>query len=106
MFYSFLVSVVIQSHNCRICLLLRLVNLRDIAFFTLSIYTFSLYPYNPVILFQYDARFGDAFWNSSKQNLIQHLIMICTSWALVCDVWYLPPEKRKVSAKLDFFVLS
>ena len=45
--------------------------------------------------FQYDTRFADAFWNSSKQSLSQHLLMILSSWAIVCDVWYLPPVKQE-----------
>lgn len=40
---------------------------------------------------RYDARFGDAFWNSAKYSMMQHLFLMMTSWAIVCDVWYLPP---------------
>lgn len=46
------------------------------------------------IFFRYDARFGDAFWNSSKYSMLQYLYMMMTSWAIVCDVWYLPPMYR------------
>ncbi|KFM72962.1 Glycerol-3-phosphate acyltransferase 4, partial [Stegodyphus mimosarum] len=46
-------------------------------------------------VFQYDPRFGDPFWNSSKQSYMQYLLMMLTSWAIVCDVWYLPPMSRK-----------
>ncbi|KRX14795.1 Glycerol-3-phosphate acyltransferase 3 [Trichinella nelsoni] len=46
-----------------------------------------IYP----VAIKYDARFGDAFWNSSKVSYFEHLMMMMTSWALVCDVWYLPP---------------
>ncbi|KAM7284074.1 glycerol-3-phosphate acyltransferase 4-like [Ixodes scapularis] len=46
---------------------------------------------------KYDARFGDAFWNSSKQNYIHYLAMMMSSWAIVCDVWYLPPMRKKDS---------
>ena len=45
---------------------------------------------------QYDTRFADAFWNSSKQNLLRHFLNILSSWALVADVWYLPPETQWV----------
>lgn len=45
---------------------------------------------------KYDARFGDAFWNSSKQSYIQYLIMMMTSWAIVVNVRYLPPMTREV----------
>ncbi|XP_078668488.1 glycerol-3-phosphate acyltransferase 3-like isoform X1 [Branchiostoma floridae x Branchiostoma belcheri] len=51
----------------------------------------TIYP----VAIKYDARFGDAFWNSSKYNMIQYLLLMMTSWAIVCDVWYLPPMHRK-----------
>ncbi len=47
-------------------------------------------------VFQYDPRFADPFWNSSKQSLSKHLLMILTSWALVVDVYYLPVESQEV----------
>lgn len=49
-----------------------------------------IYP----VAVKYDSRFGDAFWNSSKKNLVLHLCDIMSSWALVCDVWYLPPMSK------------
>ncbi|XP_037947654.1 glycerol-3-phosphate acyltransferase 3 isoform X1 [Teleopsis dalmanni] len=50
-----------------------------------------IYP----VAIKYDPRFGDAFWNSSKYSMIQYLYMMMTSWAIVCDVWYLPPMYRQ-----------
>lgn len=47
-------------------------------------------PIYPVAI-KYDPRFGDAFWNSSKYNLVSYLLRMMTSWAIVVDVWYLPP---------------
>ncbi|CDW53258.1 Protein ACL-5, isoform b [Trichuris trichiura] len=49
-----------------------------------------IYP----VAIKYDARFGDAFWNSSRVSYFEYLMMMMTSWALVCDVWYLPPMTR------------
>lgn len=46
---------------------------------------------------QYDSRFGDPFWNSSEQGWTQYIMMMMTSWAIVCDVWYLPPMTIAVS---------
>ncbi|CAF2934257.1 unnamed protein product [Rotaria sp. Silwood2] len=46
-----------------------------------------IYP----VAIKYDNRFGDAFWNSSKHELFQYLILMMTSWAIVVDVYYLPP---------------
>lgn len=43
-------------------------------------------PIYPVAI-KYDARFGDPFWNSSKYGYARYLLMMMTSWAIVCDVW-------------------
>jgi glycerol-3-phosphate O-acyltransferase 3/4 len=50
----------------------------------------TVYP----VAIKYDPKFGDAFWNSSKYGMMAYLYMMMTSWAIVCDVWYLPPMKR------------
>ena len=50
--------------------------------------------------FQYDPRFANPFWNSSEQSLSTHLLSILTSWALVVDVWYLPPQKQRVISSI------
>ena len=54
---------------------------------------------------QYDSRFADAFWNSSKETLLRHLFNIMTSWALVVDVWYLPAQRRRVSLSFTVYVM-
>lgn len=46
------------------------------------------------VAIKYDPRFGDPFWNSSKQGYVQYLILMMSSWAIKCDVWYLPPMER------------
>lgn len=58
-----------------------------------------IYP----VAIKYDPRFGDAFWNSSKYSMMQYLYMMMTSWAIVCDVWYLPPMYQKENeSAIDF----
>jgi len=47
----------------------------------------TIYP----LAIKYDSRFADCFWNSSKYNMLEHIGMLLTSWAIVADVWYLPP---------------
>lgn len=47
----------------------------------------TIYP----VAIKYDPRFGDAFWNSSKYNMVSYLLRTMTSWAIVVTVWYLPP---------------
>ncbi|KAL5286425.1 hypothetical protein ACFFRR_007823 [Megaselia abdita] len=58
-----------------------------------------IYP----VAIKYDPRFGDAFWNSSKYSMLQYLYCMMTSWAIVCDVWYLPPMYREEGeSAIDF----
>uniref|UniRef100_A0A671VJ52 Glycerol-3-phosphate acyltransferase 3 n=1 Tax=Sparus aurata TaxID=8175 RepID=A0A671VJ52_SPAAU len=51
----------------------------------------TIYP----VTIKYDPRFGDAFWNSSKYNMVSYLLRMMTSWAIVVNVWYLPPMTRQ-----------
>lgn len=58
-----------------------------------------IYP----VAIKYDPRFGDAFWNSSRYSMMQYLYMMMTSWAIVCDVWYLPPmHQNEGETAIDF----
>ncbi|KAF6167111.1 hypothetical protein GIB67_041366 [Kingdonia uniflora] len=47
------------------------------------------------IAIKYNKIFVDAFWNSRKQSFTMHLLRLMTSWAVVCDVWYLEPQNLK-----------
>ncbi|KAI4893192.1 hypothetical protein NFI96_018505 [Prochilodus magdalenae] len=47
----------------------------------------TIYP----VAIKYDPQFGDAFWNSGKYNMVSYLLRMMSSWAIVCNVWYLPP---------------
>lgn len=49
---------------------------------------------------QYDPRFGDAFWNSAKYNMVSYLLRMMTSWAIVVNVWYLPPMTLQVDGQI------
>uniref|UniRef100_A0A8C5G2I1 Phospholipid/glycerol acyltransferase domain-containing protein n=1 Tax=Gouania willdenowi TaxID=441366 RepID=A0A8C5G2I1_GOUWI len=49
---------------------------------------------HPVAI-KYDPRFGDAFWNSSKYNMVSYVLRMMTSWAVVVNVWYLPAMSRQ-----------
>ncbi|XP_047425631.1 glycerol-3-phosphate acyltransferase 3 isoform X2 [Mugil cephalus] len=51
----------------------------------------TIYP----VAIKYDPRFGDAFWNSSKFNMVSYLLRTMSSWAIVVNVWYLPPMTRQ-----------
>ncbi|XP_075006083.1 glycerol-3-phosphate acyltransferase 3-like isoform X3 [Calonectris borealis] len=50
---------------------------------------------HPVAI-KYDPRFGDAFWNSAKYSMMTYVFNVMTSWAIVCNVWYLPPMVKEV----------
>ncbi|MBA0876533.1 hypothetical protein Goshw_021093 [Gossypium schwendimanii] len=47
------------------------------------------------IAIKYNKIFVDAFWNSRKQSFTMHLLQLMTSWAVVCDVWYLEPQNLR-----------
>ncbi|KAM6072288.1 glycerol-3-phosphate acyltransferase 3-like isoform 3-T13 [Theristicus caerulescens] len=49
---------------------------------------------HPVAI-KYDPRFGDVFWNSTKYSVLTHIFNVMTSWAIVCNVWYLPPMVKE-----------
>ncbi|TRY60182.1 hypothetical protein DNTS_003793 [Danionella cerebrum] len=51
----------------------------------------TVYP----VAIKYDPRFGEAFWNSSKFGMVNYLLRMMSSWAIVCSVWYLPPMSRQ-----------
>lgn len=58
-----------------------------------------------ISLLQYDPQFGDAFWNSAKYNMVSYLLRMMTSWAIVVNVWYLPPMTRQVGCHSLYTVL-
>ncbi|KAI0559430.1 Acyltransferase [Gracilaria domingensis] len=45
------------------------------------------------IAMRYRRRFGDPFWNSQTTSFPRHLVDLMTSWAVVCDVHYMEPQK-------------
>ncbi|XP_069486495.1 glycerol-3-phosphate acyltransferase 3 isoform X1 [Ambystoma mexicanum] len=51
----------------------------------------TIYP----VAIKYDPQFGDAFWNSSKYSMVEYLLRMMTSWAIACNVWYMPPMVRR-----------
>lgn len=46
------------------------------------------------VAIKYDRRFGDPFWNSTEQSYVQYILLVMSSWAIKCDVWYLPPMEQ------------
>ncbi|XP_048834405.1 glycerol-3-phosphate acyltransferase 4-like [Brienomyrus brachyistius] len=51
----------------------------------------TVYP----VAIKYDPRFAEAFWNSSKFGMVNYLLRMMSSWAVVCSVWYLPPMHKE-----------
>lgn len=62
----------------------------------------TIYP----VAIKYDLRFGDAFWNSTKHTMLQYLILMMTSWAIVVDVYYLPPMEKRVNILKDLKIMT
>uniref|UniRef100_A0A8C6NKE6 Glycerol-3-phosphate acyltransferase 3 n=1 Tax=Nothobranchius furzeri TaxID=105023 RepID=A0A8C6NKE6_NOTFU len=58
----------------------------------------TIYP----VAIKYDPRFGDAFWNSSKYNMVSYLLRTMTSWAIVVNVWYLPPMSIQQARRVKY----
>ena len=59
----------------------------------------TVYP----VAIKYDPIFGDPFWNSSQYGFFAYVLRMMTSWAIVCDVWYLPPmTRRDEESAVDF----
>jgi len=50
----------------------------------------AVYP----IAIKYNKIFVDAFWNSKAMSFTRHLMNLMTSWAVVCDVYFLEPQER------------
>ena len=48
-------------------------------------------PINPVAI-KYNKVFVDGYWNSRQQSFAQHLFTMMTSWAVVCDVWFMDQQ--------------
>lgn len=48
----------------------------------------KIYP----IAIKYNKDFCNPFWNSRKESFWRHLFNLMTSWAVVCDVYYLEPQ--------------
>eukprot|EP01116_Phalansterium_solitarium_P015721 TRINITY_DN349_c3_g1_i2.p1 TRINITY_DN349_c3_g1~~TRINITY_DN349_c3_g1_i2.p1 ORF type:complete len:587 (+),score=180.21 TRINITY_DN349_c3_g1_i2:105-1865(+) len=48
----------------------------------------TVYP----IAIKYNKLFSDMFWNSREQSFPRHVLNLLTSWAVVANVWYLPPQ--------------
>ena len=51
-------------------------------------------PIAPVAI-RYNDTFVDAFWNSRAESFSSYLIRLMRSWAVVCDVWFLEPQRRE-----------
>ncbi len=44
------------------------------------------------VAIKYNKIFVDAFWNSRRESFGKHLFRLLTSWALVCDIYFLEPQ--------------
>ncbi|CAF0723249.1 unnamed protein product [Didymodactylos carnosus] len=78
------------------------VNNTSVMMFKKGCFEITEAPIYPVAI-KYDNRFGDAFWNSTKHELFQYLILMMTSWAIVVDVYYLKPMQiQQDETSIDF----
>jgi glycerol-3-phosphate O-acyltransferase 3/4 len=59
----------------------------------------TVYP----VAIKYNKLFVDAFWNSRTQTIWQHLFKLMTSWAVVCDVWFMEPQTKQPNETAEQF---
>lgn len=50
---------------------------------------------NRINSFLKSKNFCDPFYNSREQSFVRHTFRLLTSWSVVCDVWFLEPQKRR-----------
>lgn len=55
------------------------------------------------VAIKYNKIFVDAFWNSKRQSFSAHLGKLMRSWALVCDVYFLEPQQRRLGEGTQAF---
>ncbi|KAB7495540.1 Glycerol-3-phosphate acyltransferase 4 [Armadillidium nasatum] len=67
------------------------VNNTSVLLFRKGVFGFDadIYP----IAVKFDRRYGDAFWY--KHGFFSYCLSLMTSWAIVCDIWYLPPMRKQ-----------
>eukprot|EP00753_Platysulcus_tardus_P006126 PLAT13995.2.p1 GENE.PLAT13995.2~~PLAT13995.2.p1 ORF type:complete len:487 (+),score=180.31 PLAT13995.2:78-1538(+) len=51
-------------------------------------------PVYPIAI-KYNRNFSNTFWDTKQYSFMRHLFQLYTSWAVVCDVWYLPKQTIK-----------
>ncbi|NXP61095.1 GPAT3 acyltransferase, partial [Chloropsis cyanopogon] len=59
----------------------------------------TIYP----VAIKYNSCFGDAFWNSTKHSMMTYAFNVLTSWAIVCNVWHLPPMVKEEEEDAVYF---
>lgn len=55
------------------------------------------------IAIKYNKSFSDPYWVSRNQSFHMNVLELMCSWAVVADVWFLPPQKRKIQETVDQF---
>ncbi|KAK9790569.1 hypothetical protein WJX73_010646 [Symbiochloris irregularis] len=55
------------------------------------------------VAIKYNKIFVDAFWNSRRQSFTNHILKLMTSWAVVCDVYFLEPQTQGPEERSDQF---
>lgn len=52
---------------------------------------------------KYNNVFVDAYWHSRKRSFLGHLFDLMTSWAVVCDVYYIDPQTKRKGESAEAF---
>jgi len=55
------------------------------------------------VAIKYNKLFSDPYWVSRDQPFHLNVLELMSSWAVVADVWFLPPQKRRLEESVDEF---
>lgn len=55
------------------------------------------------IAIKYNKSFSDPYWVSRNQPYHMNILELMCSWAVVADVWFMAPQKRKIDETVDQF---
>lgn len=77
------------------------VNNKHVIMFRKTVFDLDV-PINPIAI-KYNDIFVPGYWNSRRVGFAEHLMSLMTSWAVVCDVWYMDPMTRQEGeSAIDF----
>jgi len=57
------------------------------------------------VAIKYDKKFCDTYWISRERSFFMHVLDVLSSWFVVCDVYWLDPQKKRPDESAEDFAL-